>query len=97
MRIALTRKYRFSASHRCTRMLSDKKMRAYFGKCNNPYGHGHDYELMSRVRGTVNTETGLLIQIERLDEYVHKRVFNRFANRYINVDVPEFQGAGSHY
>ena len=89
---ALTRKYRFSASHRLhTPLLSDTENARVFGKCNNPYGHGHDYELEVTLNGTVNAETGQLVPIGRLDDYVHERVLNRFANRYLNVDVAEFR------
>jgi 6-pyruvoyltetrahydropterin/6-carboxytetrahydropterin synthase len=92
MRIALTRKYRFPASHRLhTPLLSDSENARVFGKCNNPYGHGHDYELSVTLSGTVNAETGQLVPIERLDEYVREKVLSRFANRYLNVDVAEFR------
>lgn len=91
MQTALTRRYHFSASHRLhTPLLSETENARVFGKCNNPYGHGHDYELEITLTGTVNAETGQLVPIARLDDYVRERVLNRFANRYLNVDVPEF-------
>ena len=40
----LTRRYKFCASHRLHAAgLSDEENRAVYGKCNNPYGHGHNY------------------------------------------------------
>ena len=92
MNVSVTRKYRFSASHRLhTDALTREDNARVFGKCNNLFGHGHDYELNVRVRGRVDAKTGLLIQIEDLDQYVDNRVLHRFANRYINIDVPEFE------
>jgi 6-pyruvoyltetrahydropterin/6-carboxytetrahydropterin synthase len=92
MLTTLTRRYHFSASHRLhTPLLSDSENARVFGKCNNPYGHGHDYELEVTLNGTVNAATGQLVSIARLDDYVRDQVLNRFANRYLNVDVPEFR------
>ncbi len=97
MNVSVTRKYRFSASHRLhTDALTREDNARVFGKCNNSFGHGHDYELNVRVRGRVDAKTGLLIQIEDLDQYVDNRVLHRFANRYINIDVPEFEEACAH-
>jgi 6-pyruvoyltetrahydropterin/6-carboxytetrahydropterin synthase len=93
MLTSLTRRYQFSASHRLhTPLLSENENARVFGKCNNPYGHGHNYELEVTVSGTVNAETGQLVPIARLDDCVRERVLHRFANRYLNVDVPEFSG-----
>jgi 6-pyruvoyltetrahydropterin/6-carboxytetrahydropterin synthase len=92
MMVSVTRRYRFSASHRLhTELLTETENARVFGKCNNPYGHGHDYELDVTVTGGVDAETGQVIRMDRLDSYVQDQVLNRFANRYINVDVPEFR------
>ena len=51
----LTRRYRFASSHRMhSPLLSDEENREVYGKCNNPYGHGHDYVLEVTVLGPVN-------------------------------------------
>ena len=52
--IRLTRRYRFSASHRLhSQQLSEAQNRELYGQCNNPRGHGHDYLLEVGVRGPV--------------------------------------------
>ncbi len=90
--ISLTRVYRFSASHRLhSRELSAARNAELFGKCNNPYGHGHDYTLSVTVRGRLDERTGLLIRRERLDALVRDRVLHLFAHRNINADVPQFE------
>jgi 6-pyruvoyltetrahydropterin/6-carboxytetrahydropterin synthase len=92
MTASVTRRYRFSASHRLhTAVLSDEENSRVFGKCNNPYGHGHDYELEVTVHGAVDPRTGLVTPVSELDRYVEARVLTRFANRNINLDVPEFE------
>jgi 6-pyruvoyltetrahydropterin/6-carboxytetrahydropterin synthase len=89
---SLTAKYFFSASHRLhTPALSELENARVFGKCNNPYGHGHNYELEVTVRGPVDLDTGLVVNRKLLDEYVQERVVNRFAYRNINLDIPELK------
>jgi 6-pyruvoyltetrahydropterin/6-carboxytetrahydropterin synthase len=89
--VALTRRYRFSASHRLhSPALSDEGNAALYGKCNHPFGHGHDYILEVTVEGPVDPRTGLIVPLARLDELVQQRVLQLFASRYINVDVPDF-------
>jgi 6-pyruvoyltetrahydropterin/6-carboxytetrahydropterin synthase len=92
MKAALTRRYHFSSSHRLhAPALSNDENARIFGKCNNPYGHGHNYELEVTARGTVDPETGLLLDVRQLDRFVSEKVLSRFANRNINMDLPEFR------
>ncbi len=92
MTASLTRRYRFSASHRLhTAALSNAENRRVFGKCNNLYGHGHDYELEVTIHGPVDPRTGLTVPVPELDRYVQTRILSRFANKNINLDVPEFE------
>lgn len=92
MTAAVTRTYRFSASHRLhTDALSDTENAELFGKCNNPFGHGHNYELEITVRGAIDEQTGLVISIGLLDRYVLGRVIADFDGRNMNLDIPEFR------
>ncbi len=87
----MTRRYRFSASHRlhCAQ-LSDAGNRELYGKCNNPYGHGHDYVLEVSVRGALDSETGRVVDVRRLDGLVQTRVLDAFDHKNLNADVAEF-------
>lgn len=88
---SLTRRYRFSASHRLhSPALSDSENARVYGKCNNPFGHGHDYVLEVSVAGPVHPVTGLVVPIPALDALVEHYVLRLFANRNINLDVPQF-------
>lgn len=87
----LTRRYRFAASHRLhVAALSPSENSRIFGKCNNPFGHGHDYTLEVTASGEVNPATGRLLPIAPLDQLVESEVLQRFAFRNINTDIPEF-------
>ena len=87
----VTRRYRFAASHRLnSAKLTEEENRELYGKCNNPYGHGHDYVLEVTVVGPRDSATGLVVQIPVLDQLVSEQVLRDFDQRYFNADVPEF-------
>jgi 6-pyruvoyltetrahydropterin/6-carboxytetrahydropterin synthase len=91
--IRLTRRYKFSASHRLhTAPLSEADNRALYGKCNNPYGHGHDYILEVSARGPVDERTGRLLSVEALDRLVEEQVLQALDHRDLNRQVPELAG-----
>jgi 6-pyruvoyltetrahydropterin/6-carboxytetrahydropterin synthase len=88
----LTRRYRFSASHRLnSELLTEAENQSTFGKCNNPYGHGHDYVLDVSVTGEPNPATGLIVRLSLLDKLVQDEILTSFSYRNLNRDVPEFQ------
>jgi len=84
----LTRRYRFSASHRLNsnELTADENARLY-GKCNNPYGHGHDYVLDVSVEGRVDA-SGQIVGRNALDELVQQRVLGHVDHRNLNCDLP---------
>ena len=87
----LTRRYHFSASHRLhSRELTAAQNTELYGKCNNPFGHGHDYVLEVTASGEVDALTGLILPVAKLDRLVEQNVLRLFASRYINLDVPQF-------
>jgi 6-pyruvoyltetrahydropterin/6-carboxytetrahydropterin synthase len=89
--ITLTRRYRFSASHRLhVPSLGDERNAELFGKCNNPFGHGHNYVLSVTVEGEIDEQTGLIIHTGRLDRLVETKVLKLLAHRNLNADVPQF-------
>jgi len=86
MKAHLTRRYIFSASHRLhSDELSEEQNRATYGKCNNPYGHGHNYALEVTVSGQVNPQTGMVCDLADLDETVRREVLERFDHENLNV------------
>jgi 6-pyruvoyltetrahydropterin/6-carboxytetrahydropterin synthase len=88
----LTRRYRFSASHRLhTEGLSDEANRELYGKCNNPFGHGHDYVLDVTVAGPIHPNTGQIVAPERLDRIVRDAVLRNVQHSNLNAQLPEFR------
>lgn len=81
------RRYPMSASHRLhTEALTEGENRAAYGKCNNPHGHGHNYVVEVLVRGEVDVETGMVINLTTLDEVVQTSVLERFDHTNLNLD-----------
>jgi len=82
----LTRRYRFSASHRLhSAGMSADENRAVYGKCNNPYGHGHNYALEVTVSGPVDQRTGMVCNLVDLDGFVEREVLSRYDLENLNV------------
>lgn len=92
MKISLTRRYKFAASHRLHNPgLSEQENRALYGKCNSPYGHGHNYSVEVTVSGPVDEETGMITNLGELDPFVQREVVDAFDYKYLNEEVPQFQ------
>src|SRR5271165_7375382 len=85
--IRVTRRYRFSASHRLhTASLSEAENRELYGKCNNPHGHGHNYILEVTAAGQIDPQTGMVCDMAKLDDAVRKNVVARFDHTNLNLD-----------
>jgi 6-pyruvoyltetrahydropterin/6-carboxytetrahydropterin synthase len=90
--VYLTRRYRFSAAHRLHSEALDAVENArVYGKCNNPYGHGHNYVLEVTVAGPVDPHTGMVCDLARLDGAVEQEVLERFDQMNLNLDVESFR------
>jgi 6-pyruvoyltetrahydropterin/6-carboxytetrahydropterin synthase len=86
----LSRRYLFSASHRLhSEQMSEEENRAIYGKCNNPYGHGHNYILQVTVSGPVDQQTGMVCNLVDLDGFIEREVLARFDHQNLNT-LPEF-------
>ncbi len=88
----LTACYGFSAAHRLhsDELDEDSNWRVY-GRCNNPYGHGHNYTVEVTVAGEPDAATGMLVERSRLDEYVEKEILSRVRHTNLNEQVAEFR------
>jgi 6-pyruvoyltetrahydropterin/6-carboxytetrahydropterin synthase len=84
------RRYVVSASHRLhTDALTADQNRVAYGKCNNAHGHGHNYFVEVLVGGTVDAETGMVVDLVALDRTVGERILDRFDHANLNLD-PQF-------
>ena len=92
MSLTVFRKSHFNAAHRLYRSdWDDDKNKKVFGKCSNPNFHGHNYELEVGVTGTINQETGFLIDIVELKNIIKEEVEDYLDHKNLNLDVPEFK------
>lgn len=82
----LSRRYRFSASHRLHSDAYDAdRNREVFGKCNNPYGHGHNYIVQVTLRGPVDPVTGMVCNLGDLDAFAQTQLLDRFDHTNLNM------------
>lgn len=92
MRLTVCRKEHFNAAHRLYNPAwSDEKNDQVFGLCNNPNFHGHNYELIVKVTGEVNPETGFVIDLKYLSDIIRKHVTSKLDHKNLNIDTPYFK------
>ena len=90
-KITVVRAEHFNAAHRLHNdNWSDEKNKAFFGKCNNPNYHGHNYDLEVMVTGEIDPESGYLIDMKDLSDLIKKEVLEPFDHKNLNLDVKEF-------
>jgi 6-pyruvoyltetrahydropterin/6-carboxytetrahydropterin synthase len=86
MKAYLSRRYRFSASHRLhVDHFSDTLNQQTFGKCNNPCGHGHNYVAQVTFSGTIDPETGMVANLADLDRFAQEHLLARFDHTNLNT------------
>jgi 6-pyruvoyltetrahydropterin/6-carboxytetrahydropterin synthase len=91
-RVAVFRKEHFNAAHRLHNPNWDESRNAeVFGKCNLPHYHGHNYELIVRVTGVPDPETGYVMDMKVLSDLIRSLVVDRFDHRNLNLDTVEFR------
>lgn len=94
MTVRLTRRYAFSASHRLhSHLLTEEQNREIYGKCNNPNGHGHNYEIELTVIGEVDRATGRVVDLAALDQLAESRILAPLRYRNLNEEVAAFRTA----
>lgn len=92
MKVTVSRKAQFNAAHRlCNPNWSDQKNDEVFGKCNNPNYHGHNYALIVSVKGSIDPETGYVIDLKDLKALIYEHVEKPFDHRNLNLDTEEFK------
>jgi len=94
LHVELGRRYHFAASHRLhSAQLSEAENCRIYGKCNNPYGHGHNYTVEVRFSGKIDPATGMIANLADLDAFVNERVIEPFDHRSLQDEVPVFREA----
>jgi 6-pyruvoyltetrahydropterin/6-carboxytetrahydropterin synthase len=92
MRVTVCRRAHFNAAHRLYRKdWPNSKNEEIFGKCNNPHFHGHNYELIVKVTGDIDPETGYVIDVKILKDIIKSEVEDSFDHKNLNLEVEEFK------
>ncbi len=92
MRTAVYRKTHFNSAHRLHNpSFDDKTNQEVFGLCNNPNYHGHNYELIVKLVGDINEQTGYVFDLKLLNDIIKDEVLERFDHRNLNLDTIEFK------
>ena len=91
MKVKVNRKAHFNAAHRLyVKSWDDAKNEKVFGKCSNPHFHGHNYELIVNVTGTIDPITGYVMDMKVLKDHIKSEVEDAFDHKNLNLEVPEF-------
>lgn len=91
MRISVYRKAHFNAAHRLFNPAwTDEKNTEVFGKCSNPYYHGHNYEMEVKLTGEVDPDTGYVYDLGHLKTIIKTKIEDRFDHKNLNEEVAEF-------
>ena len=94
MKLHLTRRYAFAAAHRLhSAQLSEEENLRLYGKCANPFGHGHNYRVEVTVSGAVDAATGMIANLSDLDAFVGREVLEAFDLKNMNEEIPAFRSA----
>ena len=91
MKVTACRKAHFNATHRLHNPnWSDEKNELVFGTCNNPNYHGHNYNLIVKVKGEIDPETGYVMDMKELKDIVEEHIVQRYDHKNLYLDVDDF-------
>ena len=92
MKVTISRKAHFNAAHRLYNPNWDEaKNKLIFGKCSNPNYHGHNYELIVSVKGSIDPDTGFVMNLDVLRKIIETEVEDYLDHKNLNLDVDYFK------
>jgi 6-pyruvoyltetrahydropterin/6-carboxytetrahydropterin synthase len=92
MKVTVCRKAHFNAAHKLyNARWNDEKNARVFGKCSNPNSHGHNYDLIVKIRGEIDPQTGYVIDLGQLKDIIRENIIEIFDHKNLNLDVEEFK------
>jgi len=90
-RIKIIRRASFNAAHRLhVPEWNDEKNFIFFGKCNSPNFHGHNYILYVELECEVDPISGYGYDLGKLSEIIQEEIIERFDHKNLNLDTPDF-------
>lgn len=92
MKVTVCRKSHFNAAHRLfNKSWNNSKNEEIFGLCSSPNYHGHNYDLVVKVTGEVDPETGFVIDTKELKDLIEEYILKRYDHKNLNLDVEDFK------
>jgi 6-pyruvoyltetrahydropterin/6-carboxytetrahydropterin synthase len=91
-KVSVFRHEHFNAAHRLYNPeWTNERNDAVFGKCNNPSFHGHNYELVVKITGVPDKDTGYVMDLKILSDLIRNEILERFDHKNLNLDTVEFK------
>ena len=91
MKITICRKAHFNAAHKLyNKNWSKEKNTEIFGKCSNDNFHGHNYELIVKLHGEIDKDTGMVFDLGKLKAIIKTEVEDLLDHKNLNIDIPYF-------
>ena len=91
--IYISRKEHFNAAHKLYNpSWSEERKKEEFGVCSNENWHGHNYEIIVTVKGLVNKESGMIINLKTLSDIIKEEILDKVDHKNLNIDVPFLKG-----
>ena len=91
MKVTICRKAHFNAAHKLyNKNLSMERNREIFGKCSNENYHGHNYELIVKLRGEIDKDTGMVYDLGDLKNIIKTEIEDLLDHKNLNIDIPYF-------
>lgn len=91
MKVTICRKAHFNAAHKLyNKNWSNERNREVFGKCSNENYHGHNYELIVKLRGEIDRDTGMVYDLGDLKNIIKTEIEDLLDHKNLNIDIPYF-------
>ena len=92
MKITICRKSHFNSAHKLyNKSWSKEKNLKVFGKCSYENYHGHNYELIVKLYGDVNEDTGMLMDLSDLKKIIKDEIEEKLDHKNLNLDIDYFK------
>jgi 6-pyruvoyltetrahydropterin/6-carboxytetrahydropterin synthase len=92
VKVTVCRQEHFNSAHRLYNPNWDEETNnKVFGLCNNANYHGHNYNLIVKVTGDINPDTGYVVDMKDLKSIIRSKIIVRFDHKNLNLDVEEFK------
>jgi len=87
----ITKEYKFCAAHRYwNNSWTKEKNFDVFG--DDIKNHGHNYVLRITIQGSINPDSGFLIDLQWLNKIIKEEILNILDHAQIDQDIDWFQG-----